>query len=154
MIWQICLLNATHELCNNTAMVIVETATAIMNLLKLIFEGNGDLNDWKDFEAFLANLQSVFNNAVDVTRSLKGNSLESVLEMMGVMITELQKSVLKVINGGFSISWLETFVSGGSEGEDRGAGVFSIGYSLSAILTVSQKELGIILTAIRHNCFI
>lgn len=135
-------------------MVIIATATATMNLLKLIFEGNGDLNDWKDFEAFLANLQSVFNNAVDVTRSLKGNSLESVLEMMGVVITELQKSVLKVVNGGFSISWLDTFVSGVSEGEDRGAGVFSIGYSLSTILTVSQKEFGIILTEIRHNCFI
>lgn len=71
MIWQICLLNAVHdELCNNTPMVIIATATATMNVLKLIFEGNGDLNDWKDFEAFLANLQSVFNNAVDVTRSL------------------------------------------------------------------------------------
>lgn len=73
---------------------------------------------------------------------------------MGVMITELQKSVLKVVNGGFSISWLDTFVSGVSEGEDRGAGVFSIGYSLSTILAVSQKEFGIILTEIRHNCFI
>ncbi|XP_050748329.1 ATP-binding cassette sub-family A member 13 [Gymnogyps californianus] len=146
------LLNATHdELCNNTAMVIVEATTAAMNLLKIIFEGGGDLNDWKDFEAFLANLQSVFNNAVDVTSSLKGNSLESVFEMMGVMMTELQKSILKVVNGEFLNSWLDTFISGGSEGEDRGAGVFSIGNSLSTILKLSQKELGIILTEIKDT---
>ncbi|KAM6210177.1 ATP-binding cassette sub-family A member 13-like [Sarcoramphus papa] len=146
------LLNATHdELCNNTAMVIVEATTAAMNLLKIIFEGGGDLNDWKDFEAFLANLQSVFNNAVDVTSSLKGNSLESVFEMIGVMMTELQKSILKVVNGEFLNSWLDTFISGGSEGEDRGAGVFSIGNSLSTILKLSQEELGIILTEIQDT---
>ncbi|KAK4826459.1 hypothetical protein QYF61_009186 [Mycteria americana] len=146
------LLNTTHdELCNNTAMVFVEATTAAMNLLKIIFEGDGDLNDWKDFEAFLANLQSMFNNAVDVTSSLKGNSLESVLEVMGVMITELQKSMLEVVNGDFLNSWLDTFISGGSEGEDRGAGVFSIGNSLSTILKLSQKELGIILTEIKDT---
>ncbi|XP_019327449.1 PREDICTED: ATP-binding cassette sub-family A member 13 [Aptenodytes forsteri] len=144
--------NATHdELCNNTAMVIVEATTEAMNLLKIIFEGGGDLNDWKDFEAFLANLQNVFNNAVDVTSSLKSNSLESVLEMMGVMITELQKSILKVVNGELLNSWLDTFISGGSEGEDRGAGVFSIGNSLSTILKLSQKELGIILAEIKDT---
>ncbi|KAM7122042.1 ATP-binding cassette sub-family A member 13 [Ciconia maguari] len=146
------LLNTTHdELCNNTAMVFVEATTAAMNLLKIIFEGDGDLNDWKDFEAFLANLQSVFNNAADVTSSLKGNSLESVLEVMGVMITELQKSMLKVVNGDFLNSWLDTFISGGAEGEDRSAGVFSIGNSLSTILKLSQKELGIILTEIKDT---
>ncbi|XP_054673820.1 ATP-binding cassette sub-family A member 13 [Grus americana] len=146
------LLNATHdELCNNTAMVIVEATTAAMNLLKIIFEGGGDLNDWKDFESFLANLHSVFNNAVDVTSLLEGNSLESALEMMGVMITELQKSILKVVNGEFLNSWLDTFILGGSKGEDRGAGVFSIGNSLSAILKLSQKELGIVLTEIKDT---
>ncbi|XP_054047718.1 ATP-binding cassette sub-family A member 13 [Rissa tridactyla] len=146
------LLNATHDkLCNNTAMVIVEDATAAMNLLKIMFEGGGDLNDWKDFEALLANLQSVFINAIDVTNSLKGNSLESVLDMMGVMITELQKSILKVANGEFLNSWLDTFISGGPKGEDRGAGVFSIGNSLSTILKLSQKELGIILTEIKDT---
>lgn len=144
------LLNATHdELCNNTAMVIVEATSAAMKLLKIIFEGGGDLNDWKDFEAFLANLQSVFINAVDVTSSL--NSLESVLDMMGVMITELQKPILKVANGEFLNSWLDTFISGGSKGEDRGASVFSIGNSLSTILKLSQKELGIILTEIKDT---
>lgn len=146
------LLNATHdELCNNTAMVIVEATTEAMNLLKIIFEGGGDLNDWKDFKAFLANLQSVFNNAVDVTSLLKGNSLESVLEMMGVMITELQKSILKVVNEELLNSWFDTFISRGSEGEDRGAGVFSIGNSLSTILKLSQKELGIILAEIKDT---
>ncbi|KAM6375906.1 ATP-binding cassette sub-family A member 13 [Alca torda] len=146
------LLNATHDkLCNNTAMVIVEAATAAMNLLKIMFEGGGDLNDWKDFEALLASLQNVFINAVDVTNSLKGNSLESVLDMMGVMITELQKSILKIANGEFLNSWLDTFISGGPKGEDRGAGVFSIGNSLSAVLKLSQKELGIILTEIKDT---
>ncbi|KAM4685389.1 ATP-binding cassette sub-family A member 13 isoform 4-T7 [Amazona ochrocephala] len=147
------LLNATHdELCNSTAMVIVEMAKAAMKLLNIIFEGNGNLNDWKDFESFLANLQNVFNGVVDVTNSLKGNSLESVLEMMGVMITELQKSVLKVVNGEILNSWLDTLISegsGDSEGEDRAAGAFSIGNSLSTVLKVSQKELGIILTEIK-----
>uniref|UniRef100_A0A8D0FS86 ATP binding cassette subfamily A member 13 n=1 Tax=Strix occidentalis caurina TaxID=311401 RepID=A0A8D0FS86_STROC len=145
------LLNATHdELCNNTATVIFETTTAALNLLKIIFEGGGDLNDWKDFEAFLANLQLVFDS-VDLTSLLKGNSLESVLEMMGVMITELQKSILKVVNGEFLNSWLDTFISGGSEREDRGAGVFSVGNSLSTILKLSQKELEIILTEIKDT---
>uniref|UniRef100_A0A8B9J0P7 ATP binding cassette subfamily A member 13 n=1 Tax=Amazona collaria TaxID=241587 RepID=A0A8B9J0P7_9PSIT len=147
------LLNATHdELCNSTAMVIVEMAKPAMKLLNIIFEGNGNLNDWKDFESFLANLQNVFNGVVDVTNSLKGNSLESVLEMMGVMITELQKSVLKVVNGEILNSWLDTLISegsGDSKGEDRAAGAFSIGNSLSTVLKVSQKELGIILTEIK-----
>ncbi|KAM9024213.1 ATP-binding cassette sub-family A member 13 [Ara ararauna] len=149
------LLNATNDkLCNSTAMVIVEMTRAAMNLLNIIFEGGGNLNDWKDFEAFLASLQNVFNDAVDVTSSLKGNSLESVLEMMGVMISELQKSVLKVVNGEILNSWLDTLISEGSgesEGEDRGAGVFSIVNSLSTILKVSQKELGIILTEIKDT---
>ncbi|XP_030333996.1 ATP-binding cassette sub-family A member 13 isoform X5 [Strigops habroptila] len=149
------LLNAAHdELCNSTAMVIVETTRAAMNILKIIFEGGGDLNDWKDFETFLASLQNVFNDAVDVTSSLKGNSLESVLEMMGVTITELQKSVLKVVNGEILNSWFDTLISegsGGSEGEDKGAGVFSIGNSLSTILKLSQKELGIILAEIKDT---
>ncbi|PKU47979.1 atp-binding cassette sub-family a member 13 [Limosa lapponica baueri] len=146
------LLNVTNdELCNNTAMVVVETATAAMNLLKIIFEGGGDLNDWKDLEASLANLQSIFINAVDVTSSLKGNSLESVLDTMGIMITELQKSILKVANGEFLNSWLDTFISGRSKGEDKSADVFSIGNSLSTILKLSQKELGIILTEIKDT---
>lgn len=149
------LLNATHDkLCNSTAMVIVETTRAAMNLLNIIFEGGGDLNDWKDFEAFLANLQNVFNDAVDITSSLKGNSLESVLEMMGVMIIELQKSLLKVVNGEILNSWLDTLISEGSgesELEDSGAGVFSIGNSLSTVLKLSQKELGIILTEIKDT---
>ncbi|XP_074755573.1 ATP-binding cassette sub-family A member 13 isoform X1 [Athene noctua] len=145
------LLNATHdELCNNTATVIIETTTAALNLLKIIFEGGGDLNDWKDFETFLANLQLVFDSA-DITNSLKSNSLESVLETMGIMITELQKSILKVVNGEFLNSWLDTFISGGSEREDRGAGVFSVGNSLSTILKLSQKELEIILTEIKDT---
>ncbi|KAM9227951.1 ATP-binding cassette sub-family A member 13 [Leptosomus discolor] len=146
------LLNAAHDkLCNKTATVIVEATTAAMNLLKIMFEGGGDLYDWKDFETFLANLQSVFNNAVDVTSLLKGNSLEGGLETMGVMIMELQKSILKVVNGEFLNSWLDTFISGGSKGEDRGATVFSIGNSLSAVLKLSQKELGIILTEIKDT---
>ncbi|XP_074002317.1 ATP-binding cassette sub-family A member 13 [Numenius arquata] len=146
------LLNVTNdELCNNTAMVVVEATTAAMNLLKIIFERGGDLNDWKDFEASLANLQSILINAVDVTSSLKGNSLESVLDTMGVMITELQKSILKVANGEFLNSWLDTFISGQSKGEDKGADVFSIGNSLSTILKLSQKELGVILTNIKDT---
>uniref|UniRef100_A0A663MWU2 ATP binding cassette subfamily A member 13 n=1 Tax=Athene cunicularia TaxID=194338 RepID=A0A663MWU2_ATHCN len=145
------LLNSTHdELCNNTATVFIETTTAALNLIKIIFEGGGDLNDWKDFEAFLANLQLVFDSA-DITNLLKSNSLESVLEMLGVMITELQKSILKVVNGEFLNSWLDTFISGGSEREDRGAGVFSVGNSLSTILKLSQKELEIILTEIKDT---
>ncbi|XP_057284756.1 ATP-binding cassette sub-family A member 13 [Pezoporus wallicus] len=147
------LLNATHDkLCNSTAMVIVETTRAAMNQLNIIFEGGGDLNDWKDFEAFLANLQNVFNDEVDVTSLLKGNSLETGLEMMGLMITELQKSLLKVVNGEILNSWLDTLISersGESEVEDRGAGVFSIGNSLSTLLKLSQKELGIILTEMK-----
>ncbi|XP_014796249.1 PREDICTED: ATP-binding cassette sub-family A member 13 [Calidris pugnax] len=145
------LLNVTNdELCNNTAMVVGAT-TAAMNLLKIISQGGGDLNDWKDFEASLANLQSIFINAVDVTSSLKGNSLESVLDTMEVMITELQKSILKVANGEFLNSWLDTFISGRFQGEDKGADVFSIGNSLSTILKLSQKELGIILTEIKDT---
>ncbi|XP_074940431.1 ATP-binding cassette sub-family A member 13 [Phalacrocorax aristotelis] len=146
------LLNTTHdELCNNTAMIIVEATSTAMNLLKTMFEGGGDLNNWKDFEAFLANLRSVFNNTVDVTSLLTGNSLDSVLEMMGVVITELQKSILKVVHGEFLNSWLDTFISGGSEGDDRRDGVFSIGNSLSTILKLSQKELGIFLTEIKDT---
>ncbi|XP_064909492.1 ATP-binding cassette sub-family A member 13 [Columba livia] len=144
------LLNATHiQLCNNTAMGIAEATRAAMNLLKIIFEGGDDLNDWKDFEDFLANLQSVFNNGVDVTSSLKGKNLESVLEIMEVMITELQKSMLKVANKEFLNSWLDTLISGGSKGEDRGTSEFSIGNSLSTILKLSQKELGFIITEIK-----
>uniref|UniRef100_A0A8C4UHQ6 ATP binding cassette subfamily A member 13 n=1 Tax=Falco tinnunculus TaxID=100819 RepID=A0A8C4UHQ6_FALTI len=143
------LVNATHdELCNNTAMAIVEATTAAMKLLKIIFEGGGDVNDWKNFEAFL-NLQSLFNNAVGVTSSL--NSLESVLEIITVVITELQKSILKIVNGEFLNSQLGTFISGGSEEEYRGADVFSIGNSLSNILRLSEEELGIILTEIKDT---
>ncbi|XP_040443957.1 ATP-binding cassette sub-family A member 13 isoform X2 [Falco naumanni] len=143
------LVNATHdELCNNTAMAIVEATTAAMKLLKIIFEGGGDVNDWKDFEAFL-NLQSLFNNAVGVTSSL--NSVESVLEIITVVITELQKSILKIVNGEFLNSQLGTFISGGSEEEYRGADVFSIGNSLSNILRLSEEELGIILTEIKDT---
>ncbi|XP_027499661.1 ATP-binding cassette sub-family A member 13 [Corapipo altera] len=146
------LLNATHDqLCNNTAMDILESTREAMKILKVVFQEGGNLNDWKDFEAFLASLQNVFNNAFDVTSLLKGNSLESVLEMMGVVITELQKSILKVVNGEFLNSWLDIFISGESEGEDRGVGVFSIGNSLSTILKLSQKELEIILTEINHT---
>lgn len=146
------LLNASHiQLCNNTAMVIAEATRAAMNLLKIVFEAGDDLYDWKDFEAFLANLQSVFNNEVDVTSLLKSKNLESVLEIMEVMITELQKSMLKVANREFLNSWLDTFISGGSKGEDRGAGVFSIGNSLSTILKLSQKELGFIITEIKDT---
>ncbi|KAM9387437.1 ATP-binding cassette sub-family A member 13 [Phaethornis superciliosus] len=146
------LLNTTHdELCNSTAMSIVEATTAAMNVLKIIIEGGGNLNDWRDLDSFLANLQSVFNNAVNITSSLQGNSLENVFEVMGVVITELQKSLLEVVNGEFFTSWLDTFTSEGSEGEDGSAGVFSIGNSLSTILKLSQKELGIILTEIKDT---
>ncbi|XP_017670381.1 PREDICTED: ATP-binding cassette sub-family A member 13 [Lepidothrix coronata] len=146
------LLNATHDrLCNNTAMDILESTREAMKVLKVVFQEGGNLNDWKDFEAFLASLQNVFNNAFDVTSLLKGNSLESVLEMMGVVITELQKSILKVVNGEFLNSWLDIFISGESEGEDKGVGVFSIGNSLSTILKLSQKELEIILTEINDT---
>uniref|UniRef100_A0A8C3J255 ATP binding cassette subfamily A member 13 n=1 Tax=Calidris pygmaea TaxID=425635 RepID=A0A8C3J255_9CHAR len=145
------LLNVTNdELCNNTAMVVGAT-TAAMNLLKIVSQEGGDLNDWKDFEASVANLQRIFINAVDVTSSFKGNSLESVLDTMEVMINELQKSILKVANGEFLNSWLDTFISGRFQGEDKGADVFSIGNSLSTILKLSQKELGIILTEIKDT---
>lgn len=144
------LLNTTDdELCNNTAVVIVEATRAGMNLLKNTFVGSGELDDWKEIESVLATLQNAFNNAVDVTSSLKGDSLENVLEMLGAMITELQKSVQEVVNGEFLNSWLDTFISGGSEGEDRGAGVFSTGNSLSTILKLSTEELGNILTEIK-----
>ncbi|XP_068003827.1 ATP-binding cassette sub-family A member 13 [Melanerpes formicivorus] len=140
------LLNATHEeSCNNTAMIMAESTTAAMNLLKIIF----DLNDWKDFEVFLANLQSIFNNAADVTGLLKTNSSESVVEIMAVIITELQKSILRVVDGELLNSWLDTFISEGSKGEDNDA--FSIGNSLFTILNVSQKELGTIFTEIRDT---
>lgn len=143
------LLNATDdELCHNTAMAIVEATRAAMKLLKAVFQERGNLNDLKAVEAFLANLQSIINNAFDVTSLLKGSSLESVLETMGVVITELQKSLLKIVNEEFLNSWLDAFISGGSEGEYKGAGVFSIGNSLSNILKLSQKELEIILTEI------
>ncbi|XP_071594787.1 ATP-binding cassette sub-family A member 13 [Heliangelus exortis] len=146
------LLNTTHdELCNSTDMFIVEATTAAMNVLKIIIEAGGNLNDWRNLDSFLAYLQSVFNNAVNVTSSLQGNSLENVLEVMGVVITELQKSLLEVVNGEFFTSWLDTFTSEGSEGEDGSAGVFSIGNSLSTILKLSQKELGIILTEIKDT---
>ncbi|XP_069709551.1 ATP-binding cassette sub-family A member 13 [Phaenicophaeus curvirostris] len=146
------LLNTTHDkLCNNTGMVTIEATAAAMNLLKIIFEGGDFLNDWKNFEAFLANLQSVFNSTTDITSFLKGNSFESLLEMMGVMTTKLQKSILKVVNVDFLNSWLDTFISGGSERENRSAGVFSIGNSISTILKLSPKELGIILTEIKDT---
>ncbi|XP_067148534.1 ATP-binding cassette sub-family A member 13 [Apteryx mantelli] len=143
-------LNTAHaELCNKTTMLIVEATTA-MNLLKSIVEG-GDINGWKDLEALLSNLQSVLNNAIDVTSLLTGNSLEDVLEIMGAGITELQKSVLNAVNGDFLNSWLDTFISGGSEGEGRDANIYSIGNSLSTILKLSKKELGIILTEIKDT---
>ncbi|XP_027734794.1 ATP-binding cassette sub-family A member 13 [Empidonax traillii] len=146
------LLNATHDqLCNNTAITILESTREAMKILKVAFQEGGNLNDWKDFAAFLASLQNVFNNASDVTSLLKGNSLEHVLEIMGVVVTELQKSILKVVNGEFLNSWLDIFISGGSEVEDRGAGIFSIGNSLSAVLKLSQKELEIILTEINDT---
>lgn len=149
------LLKATDdELCNNTAMVIVEATRAGVNLLKNTFVGGGELNDWKEIESVLATLESAFNNAVDVTSSLKGDSLENVLEVLGVMITELQKLVQKAVNGEFFNLWLDTFISGVSEGEDRDAGVFSTGNSLSTILKLSTEELGNILTEIKDaNAF-
>uniref|UniRef100_A0A8C3D3Z1 ATP binding cassette subfamily A member 13 n=1 Tax=Corvus moneduloides TaxID=1196302 RepID=A0A8C3D3Z1_CORMO len=146
------LLNATHdELCNNTAMAIVEATRAVMKVLKAVFQEHSNLNDLKDFEAFLANLQSIINNAFDVTNLLKDSSLESVLETMRVVITELQKSILKIFNEEVLNSWLDAFISGGSEGEDKGAGVFSIRNSLSTILKLSQKEFEIILTEINDT---
>lgn len=146
------LLNVTQdELCNNTAMAIVEATGAAMKLLKALFQEHGNLNDLKDFEAFLVNLQSVTNNVFDVTNLLKDSSFESVLETMGGMITKMQKSLLTIVNEEFFNSWLDAFISGGSEGEDEGAGVFSIGNSLSTILKLSQKELEIILTEINDT---
>ncbi|XP_064016795.1 ATP-binding cassette sub-family A member 13 [Pogoniulus pusillus] len=138
------LLNTTQDKqCNATAMVTAEATAAAMNLLKVVF----DLNSWKDFEAFLAHLQSIFDNAADATGLLQRNSLESALEMMGVMVTELQKSVLRVANGELLNSWLDTFISEGAKGEDAGA--FSIGNALLTLLKLSQKELGMIFTELR-----
>ncbi|XP_039910917.1 ATP-binding cassette sub-family A member 13 [Hirundo rustica] len=146
------LLNVTQDdLCNNTGMAIVEATGAVMKLLKAVYQECGNLNDLKDFEAFIINLQSVINNAFDVTKLLKDSSLESVLETMGVVITKMQKSLLEIVNEEFLNSWLDTFISEGSEGEDKGAGVFSIGNSLSTILKLSQKELEIILTEINDT---
>lgn len=146
------LLNVTqYELCNNTAMAIVEATGAAMKLLKAVFQEHGNLNDLKDFEAFIVHLQSVINNAFDDTNLLKDSSLESVLETVGIMITKMQKSLLKFVNEEFLNSWLDAFISGGSEGEDKGAGVFSIGKSLSTILKLPQKELEIILTEINDT---
>uniref|UniRef100_A0A8B9CUN1 ATP binding cassette subfamily A member 13 n=1 Tax=Anser brachyrhynchus TaxID=132585 RepID=A0A8B9CUN1_9AVES len=144
------LLNTTHvDLCNKTNMAIVEATTA-MHLLKIIVEG-GDLNDWKDFEAFLAILQSVFENAIDATSSLKDNSLDDTLEMIGIVISELQQSILKVGNGDFLNSWLDTSILGGSGGKEKGSSVFSIGNSLSAILKLSPKELEFALNEIKDT---
>ncbi|XP_068789923.1 ATP-binding cassette sub-family A member 13 [Struthio camelus] len=143
-------LNTTRaEVCNKTTMLIVEATTA-MHLLKSMVEG-GDLNDWKDFEALLSNFQSVINNAVDVTSLLAGNSSEEVLEIMGAAITDFQRSVLKAVNGGVLNSWLDAFISGGSEGEDRDANLYSIGNALSTILRLSKKELGIVLMEIKDT---
>uniref|UniRef100_A0A8C5J8G4 ATP binding cassette subfamily A member 13 n=1 Tax=Junco hyemalis TaxID=40217 RepID=A0A8C5J8G4_JUNHY len=146
------LLNVTQdELCNNTAMAIVEAAGAAMKLLKAAFQEHGNLNDLKDFETFLVNFQSVINNAFEVTNLLKDSSLESVLETIGAVITKMQKSILKIVNEEFLNSWLDAFISGASAGEDKGAGVFSIENSLSTILKLSQEELEIILTEINDT---
>ncbi|XP_063255537.1 ATP-binding cassette sub-family A member 13 [Prinia subflava] len=146
------LLNVTQDgLCNNTAMAIVEATGAAMKLLKAVFQERGNLNDLKDFEALLVNLESVINNALDGTNLPKDSGLESVLETMGIMVTKMQKSLLKIVNEEFFNSWLDAFISGGSEGEEKGAGVFSIGNSLSTILKLSQKELEIILTEINDT---
>ncbi|OXB61377.1 UNVERIFIED_CONTAM: hypothetical protein H355_001680 [Colinus virginianus] len=143
------ILNTTHvELCNRSTIAIVE-ATSAMNLLKIIVEG-GNSSDWKDFETYLAIIQSVFENAVDVESSLKGNSSDDILEMIEVVVTELQQSILKVVNRDFLNFWLNTFISGGSRGE-RGSSEFSIGNSLSTILRLSQKELGSILAEIKDT---
>ncbi|XP_030920787.1 ATP-binding cassette sub-family A member 13 [Geospiza fortis] len=143
------LLNVTQdELCNNTAMAIVEATGAAMKLLRAVFQEHGNLNDLKDFEALLVNFQSVINNAFEVTNLLKDSSLESVLEIIGDVITKMQKSILKIVNEEFLNSQLDAFISGASEGEDKGAGVFSIENSLSTILKLSQEELEIILTEI------
>ncbi|XP_072780452.1 ATP-binding cassette sub-family A member 13-like [Taeniopygia guttata] len=149
-------LNVTQdELCNNTAMAIVEATGAAMKLLKSVFQETGqetgNLNDLKDFEAFLVNLQRVINNAFEVTNLLKDSSLESVLETMGAVITKMRKSILKIANEEFLNSWLDAFISGGYEGEDKRAGVFSIENSLSTILKLSQEELEIILMEINDT---
>lgn len=146
------LLNVTQdELCNNTAMVIVEATGAAMKLLKTVFQEHGNLKDLKDFEAFLVNFQSVINNAFEVTNLLKDSSLESVLETIEAVITKMQKSILKIVNEEFLNSWLDAFISGASEGEDEGIGVFSVENSLSTILKLSQEELEIILTEINDT---
>lgn len=143
------ILNTTHnELCNKTTMAIVESTSAI-NLLKMIVEG-GDSSDWKDFETYLSVFENVFENAIDDASSLKGNSSDDVLEMIEVVITELQQSILKVVNRDFLNSWLNTFISGGSERE-RSSSEFSIGNSLSTILKLSQKELGFVLAEIKDT---
>lgn len=142
-------LNTTHtELCNKTTMAIVE-ATSAMNLLKMIVEG-GDSSDWKDFETYLSVIENVFENAIDDASSLKGNSSDDVLEMTEVVITELQQSILKVVNRDFLNSSLNTFMSGGPEGE-RSSSEFSIGNSLSIILKLSPKELGFVLAEIKDT---
>ncbi|KAM7035903.1 ATP-binding cassette sub-family A member 13 [Passerculus sandwichensis] len=146
------LLNVTQdELCNNTAMAIVEATGAAMKLLKAAFQEHVNLNDLKDFETFLVNFQSVINNAFEVTNLLKDSSLESVLETIGAVTTKMQKSILKIVNEEFLNSWLDAFISGASAGEDKGAGVFSIENSLSTILKLSQEELEIILTEINDT---
>ncbi|XP_072184193.1 ATP-binding cassette sub-family A member 13 [Excalfactoria chinensis] len=140
-------LNTTHiELCNKTTVAIVE-ATSALNLLKTIVEG-GDSSDWKDFETYLSVIQSVFANAIDAASSLKGNSSDDALEMIEDVITELQQSVLKVVNRDVLSSWLNTFISGGSEGESSSS-EFSIGNSLSTILKLSQKELGFVFAELK-----
>ncbi|XP_066182901.1 ATP-binding cassette sub-family A member 13 [Sylvia atricapilla] len=146
------LLNVTQdELCNNSAMAIVEATGAAMKLLKPVFQEHGNLNYLKDLDAFFVNLLSVINNAFDATNLLKDSSFESALETMGIMITKIQKSLLKIVNEEFLNSWLDASISGGSEGEDKGAGVFSIGNSLSNILKLSQKDLEIILSEINDT---
>ncbi|XP_032298475.1 ATP-binding cassette sub-family A member 13 [Coturnix japonica] len=140
-------LNTTHiELCNKTTMAIVE-ATSAMNLLKMIVEG-GNSSDWKDFETYLSIIQSVFGNAIDAASSLKGNSSDDAIEMIEAVITELQQSVLKVVNRDVLNLWLNTFISGGPEGE-RSSSEFSIGNSLSTILKLSQKELGFVFAELK-----
>uniref|UniRef100_A0A8V0X811 ATP binding cassette subfamily A member 13 n=1 Tax=Gallus gallus TaxID=9031 RepID=A0A8V0X811_CHICK len=142
-------LNTSHiELCNKTTMAIVE-ATSVMTLLKMIVEG-GDSSEWKDFEAYLSIIQSFLENAIDDASLLKGNSSDDVLEMIEAVITELQQSVLKVVNRDFLNSWLNTFISGGSE-EERSSSEFSIGNSLYTILKLSQKDLGFVLAEIKDT---
>lgn len=142
-------LNTSHiELCNKTTMAIVE-ATSVMTLLKMILESPPS-TEWKDFEAYLSIIQSFLENAIDDASLLKGNSSDDVLEMIEAVITELQQSVLKVVNRDFLNSWLNTFISGGSE-EERSSSEFSIGNSLYTILKLSQKDLGFVLAEIKDT---